>query len=147
VKERANAILFVTLALALVAWWVWPKAYMPIGDLHNRDIIGAWFRDANGAWFRSTDGLFLSRLAHDLDQVERIPEVIGRQSRGGFDVVLELKDDDPVRLYILCHSTKGPVIHFPGDFAGPSLDSAMLLLQWTFPEGSWCGDEDRHPSR
>lgn len=143
-KERANAVLFIAIALILVTWWVWPKAYMPIGDLHNRDIIAAQFRDATGVWFHSTDSLIILRSAHQLDQVESIPEVNGRQSKGFFEVVFELVDGDPIRIEVLCHNALGPVIHRPGDFDGQSLDSLVFLLERAFPEGTWCTSVTGH---
>jgi hypothetical protein len=137
-KERANAVLFTTIALVLVAWWVWPKPYMPIGDLGNRCVVAVRLRDVSGACFRSTDSLFLSQLVHALDRTERIPEVMGRQSKGAIDMTLELSDAEPIQLRVICHDELGPVIHAPGDFAGASLDSVMMALQRAFPEGRWC---------
>lgn len=145
-KERAYAVLFTTIALFLVALWVWPKPYMPIGDLSNRSVVGVRFKDVKGAFFRSTDSLFLSQLVHDLDRTKRIPEVMARQARGAIEVTLELSDDEPIQLRVICHVALGPVIHSPGDFAGPSLDQAVMLIRRTFPEGQWCAPMPERPA-
>ena len=137
-KERAYAILFSSIVLLLVVYWMWPPADKPIGHLHEKPIVRIQFEDVRKQAFEVSDPVFIQRFIQHLDASEKAPWVDGKVSQG-FTCWLDLANSkDPIVVELLCHHKYGNVIHRPEGFAGPSLDSAMAMLWKRFPEGKWC---------
>lgn len=138
-KERANAILVALIGLLLVVYWMWPAPDQPIGHLHERRIIRIQFQDLRKRSFEVSDTVFIQRFARYLDALEPVLGLTGRNSRGFFSCWLTVANSkDPIVVDILCQGKYGNWIHRPGDFAGPTLDSAIAMLWERFPTGHWC---------
>lgn len=143
-KERANAILVFLIGLLLIVYWMWPAADQPIGHLHEKRIIRIHFQDVRKRSFEVSDTVFIQRFAHYLDAAEPVLGLTGRDNCGFFQCWLTVANiKDPIVIDMLCQGKYGNWIHRPGDFAGPSLDSAIAMLWERFPEGQWCPVPDR----
>jgi|694.fasta_scaffold69063_1 hypothetical protein len=138
-KERANAILVFLIGLLLIVYWMWPAADQPIGHLHERRIIRIQLQDVRKRSFEVSDSAFIQRFVRHLDASKPVLGLTGRDSRGFFQCWLTAANrKDPIVIDMLCKGKYGNWINQPGDFAGPSLDSAMAMLWERFPEGQWC---------
>lgn len=138
-KERANAILVALIGLLLVVYWMWPAAEQPIGHLHEKPIVRIQFEDVRKRSFEVSDTVFIQRFVRYLDASEPVLGLTGRDNRGYFSCWLTVGNrKEPIVIHLLCQGKYGNWIHRPGDFAGPSLDSAMAMLWKRFPEGQWC---------
>ena len=143
-KEWAYAILFSLIVLLLVVFWMWPAADKPIGHLHENPIVRIQFEDVRKQAFEVSDAVFIQRFVRYLDSTERVLGLTGRDNRGYFSCWLTVANSkEPVVIDMLCQGKYGNWIHRPGDFAGPSLDSAMAMLWDRFPEGQWCPVPER----
>ena len=143
-KERAYAILFMLIGLSLVVYWMWPAEAQPIGHLHEKPITYIQFEDVRKQAFEVSDPVFIQRFIGHLDASEKALGLTGRDNRGYFSCWLTVANSkEPIVIEMLCQGKYGNWIHGPGDFAGPSLDSVMVMLWERFPEGRWCPVPDK----